>query len=347
MKSRPKSARVRAVLFACLFVAHGVASRAQEAWPSAGDGDLLAGTTRKLDDYGKLRYCSETARLDNFAITLRNEPGSKAYLLVYMGRDDMPAWKDGLLRRAADYLVESRRLDASRVKVVFAGYREERTIELWVVAGEDPAPSPSHTIDIKLDRTKAYQWDARNVEVEFSYDVVEESGEVEEAEPTADANPAEATAAGEPSEEEKAAAAAEEAETRAAFEKYEIAVERRGTLEEEPEQPAVGDIKVSLWWNVESFVNLLKAEPDARACLVYYYDSKHADRETVRGLLARAVAKLEGQFGLKGDRVVTVEGGYSPEPGVELWVVPRGAEPPKPKINKRRTHGYASTLVQP
>jgi hypothetical protein len=65
----------------------------------------------------------------------------------------------------------------------------------------------------------------------------------------------------------------------------------------------------------------------------------------VRGLLARAVAKLEGQFGLKGDRVITVEGGYSPHPSVELWVVPRGAEPPKPTVNKRRAHSQASALL--
>lgn len=381
MKSRPTCVCVHVLLFACVFVAHGVASRAQEAWPSAGGGDPLAGTTRKLDDYGKMGYCSETAHLDNFALTLQNEPGTKAYLLVYMGRDDMPAWKNGILGRAADYLVHSRRLDASRVKVVFGGYREQRTTELWVVAGGDPAPEPSDTIDVKVDRTKAYLWDDKHVEVEFSYDP--EEGEEEagaEAESAKDddeaapeADPAEGAAAKEPSEEEKAAEAAE-AEERAAYEKYEIAVERRGVMrvEEEPavvavepaaaavekvaagqgeetaaaqEEPAVGNVKVSLWWNVESFAEALKAEPDSRACLVYYYGLKDADRETVRGLLARAVAKLGEQFGLKGDRVITVEGGYSPAPSVELWVVPRGAEPPKPTVNKRRVHGHASALA--
>lgn len=383
MRSRPKSVCARALLFACVFSAQGVAARAQETWPSAGGGDPLAGTTRKLDDYGKMGYCSETARLDNFAITLQGEPGTKGYLLVYMGRDDMPAWKTGILGRAADYLVNARRLDASRVKVVFGGYREQRTTELWVVAAEDPAPEPSDTIDVKVDRTKAYLWDDKPVGVAFSYDAeeeVEEEGEEEagaedesaedddESTPAASAESAEGAAAKGPSEEEKAAEAAE-AEERAAYEKYQIAVERRGVMreEEEPavvaveqaaavekvaagkeegaaagqEEPAVGNVKVSLWWKVESFAEALRAEPDSRACLVYYYGLKDADRETVRELLARAVAKLGEQFGLKGDRVITVEGGYSPAPSVELWVVPRGAEPPKPTTNKRIVNGHA------
>lgn len=391
MKKSPATACGRLLLsaLACLLAgaAHGGAARAQGAWPSAGVGDLLSGTTRKFDDYGKMGYCSETARLDNFAVTLQNEPGTKAYLLVYLGRDDMPAWKKGVLGRAADYLVNTRGLDPSRVKSVFGGYREERTIELWVVAGEDPAPEPSNTIDIKTDLTKAYQWDERHVQVEFQYDVDEEEAEgegEEEAEAEGEseqggdgaAPPAEAESAeGAEGEKQPAAESEEDAESEEEIEKYEIAVERRGVFEEEedgaaaeptpaaadgvkveagqaeeeaagePEQPAVGNIKVSLWWNVKSFADLLKAEPDSRACLVYYYGVKNADRETVRGLLARAVARLEEQFGIRADRVITVEGGYSPAPEVELWVVPRGAEAPKPKLNKRRVYANSSALV--
>ncbi|HEX8285207.1 MAG TPA: hypothetical protein VF588_17745 [Pyrinomonadaceae bacterium] len=384
MKRSLSSAFVTVLLFACFLVAHGGAARAQEAWPSAGGG-LLAGTTRKFDEYGKVGHCDETARLDNFAIELQNEAGLKAYLLVYMGRNDMPSWKEGIVVRAADYLVTSRGLDASRVKAVFGGYREERMTELWLVVGDDPAPEPSDTIDVKIDRTKAFQWDEMSVEVEFSYDVGEESeesedeegaeaeDESEEADDEAAPKAGAESAAGAAGEKQPEAESAEEAEWRKEIEKYEIAVERRGVLEEEepavievepqaaatagekvaagqaeeaaPEQeepPVMGNVKVSLWWDARSFAEALKAEPDSRACLVYYYGLKNADRETVRGLLARAVAKLEEQFGVKGDRVITVEGGYSPDPAVELWVVPRGAEVPKPKLNKRRNIKFYS-----
>ena len=406
MKRRPASVCAQLILsaLACLLVAaaHGGVAHAQEAWPAAGSGDLQAGTTRKVDDYGKVGHCDETARLDYLAITIQNEPGTKAYLLVYMGRNDMPAWKEGLMRRAADYLVNARGVDPARVKVIFGGFREERTTELWVVAGEDPAPEPSDTVEVKVDRTKAYQWDDKMVEVEFNYEVEGQEGVEEEGLQEADAEDkaaseteAEAKAPAEteakdksPSETERANEAPEEkladpeeasaAEWRKEVEKYEIVMERRGVIEEEegafdppeaeaseaaaseaaegeevsgpaeaeaaaePEEPTVGTIKVSLWWNVESFAEALKADPNSRACLVYYYGAKNADKETVREMLARAVAKMGEQFGLKGDRIVTVDGGYTPNPSIELWVVPRGAEPPKPKPNKRWNIGFYS-----
>ena len=360
--------RLQLFALACLLAAsaHGGAARAQEAWPSAGVGDLLSGTTRKFDDYGKVGHCDETARLDNFAITLQNEPGTKAYLLVYMGRNDMPAWKEGLLIRAAGYLVETRGLDPDRVKAVFGGYREQRTTELWVVAADDPAPEPSDTVDVKYDRTKAYQWDDKIIEVEFNYKVEDEGEAAGE-----DSEEGEGDAEGEAEaavEEEPEAESAEEAELRRETEKYEIAVERRGVIEEEDgafdrpdavageaaaakpadgeraagqaepaaaEEPVVGDVKIKLWWNVERFAAALGAEPDARACLVYYYGVKNADRETVLAIVARAVEKMGEQLGLKRDDIILVEGGKTPNPSIELWVVPRGAEPPKPKPNKR------------
>ncbi|MCA1621989.1 MAG: hypothetical protein LC795_22485 [Acidobacteria bacterium] len=373
MKRSPATACGRLLLsaLACLLAAaaNGGAARAQESWPSAGAGDPLSGKTRKLDDYGKIGHCDETARLDNFAMELQNEQGTKAYLLVYMGRNDMPAWKEGLLKRAAGYLVETRGLDPERVKTVFGGYREQRTTELWVVAAEDPAPEPSDTVEVKHDRTKAYQWDDKIIEVEFNYKV-EDEGEAADEDPGEGEGDAEGEAEA-AAEEHPEAESAEEAELRRETEKYEIAIERRGVIEEEDgafdrpeavaseaaavrpadgektagqaepaaaeeaEEPVVGDVRVKLWWNVERFAAALGAEPDSRACLVYYYGVKNADRETVLAIVARAVGKMGEQLGLKRDDIILVDGGKTPNPSIELWVVPRGAEPPKPKPNKR------------
>lgn len=370
----PRGRRLPLAL-ACLLTvaAAGGASRAQGALPADGAADPPKGVTRKFDEYGKLRHCDESARLDHFAIELQNDPSLTGYLLVYMGRDDMPAWKDAILKRAHEYLVTTRGILADRLKVVAAGHREQRTTEMWVVAGADPAPEPSDTVEVEVDRTKAYQWDEKGISVEFSYDPEEGSepqdeedeGEAAEAEGgEAAAGAAVAEAKDGKTEEKQAEAEGDwEAEWRASVDKYEIAVEKRGLIEEEDdpvrkaaeaaatmdgaeaeadEPPVVGDVKVRLWWEVEDFAAVLKAAPDARAALVYYHGAKSADRETVRAILARAVQKLEEQFGIKGERVVTVEGGYSPQPTVELWVVPRGAEPPKPKVNKRQVVGSYS-----
>src|SRR5688572_1783532 len=255
MKRRLASVRARVLLLRALatfFIAAacGGAARAQEAWPSSGSADPLAGTTRKIDDYGKIGHCDETARLDNFAITLQNEPGAKGYLMVYFGRKDMPAWKDGILARAHDYLVHSRGLDAERVKVVNAGHREERTTELWVVPEYGAPPEPTGVIDITIDKTKAYQWNEKMADVEFIPDpepAGSEGGESEEEEVEEEAENSEAEGETEAGGAEAEAEAAPEAEPedgseeqwRKDVEKYEIAVVERGVLEDEPEdEPA-------------------------------------------------------------------------------------------------------------
>src|SRR5688500_16924478 len=380
MKRRLASVRARVLLFRALatfFIAAacGGAARAQEAWPSSGTADPLAGTTRKIDDYGKIGHCDEGARLDNFAITLQNEPGAKGYLMVYFGRKDMPAWKDGILARAFDYLVNTRGLDAERVKVVKAGHREERTTELWVVTEYGAPPEPTGFIDLKVDKTKAYQWNEKMANVEFIPDPEPEgteggeSGEEEVEEEEAEASEAEGeeVAGGAEAEADTEAAREDESEKqwRKEVEKYEIAVVERGVIEDEPEDepaeaageeaeadgeaegaaeseaatepaepPPGGEVKVSLWWDVEKLAEELKDAPGARVSLVFYYGAKNATREKMLALIQQALAKTEEQLGVKREHVVVIEGGRSARAGVELWVVPRGAEPPKPRPGK-------------
>ena len=147
MKRRTTTLGAGLVLWlACLLGAAAPAVEAQAQWTAAGESDPLAGKTRKLDDYGKIGHCDESARLDNFAITLQNEPGAKGYLLVYTGRNDMPAWREGILNRAADYLVNTRGITQGRVVSVNGGTRERDTYELWLVpqGAEPPRPTPTH-----------------------------------------------------------------------------------------------------------------------------------------------------------------------------------------------------------
>jgi hypothetical protein len=339
-----------------------------EEVPSAGTPNQQAGTTRKLDEYGKIGHCDETARLDNFAIELQNEPGSNGYLVVYVGKDDLPSWTDGILKRAAGYLVESRGMDAGRIKVVNGGYREQRTTELWVVPENDPPPQPSNTVEFKLDRTKSYKWDEDSFNIEFNYDDPE-AAETEEEE-GADSEEAESSvatekpAAGQTAEAQSAEGAAWKKEV----EKYEIATVARGVIESESDPegsgadeteaddgaadeasaepegpPETGEVKISLWWNVERLADELKAAPGARLCLVYYWGVKNATQERVKEIVERALAKTEEQLGLKRDRIIVIDGGRSTDPGLELWVVPPGAETPRPRPEQRRNFGFYSS----
>jgi hypothetical protein len=300
--------------------------------------DPRAHTTRKIDAYGQINDCDEKARLDNFAISLQSEPSARGYLMIYTGRDDLPARIPAILGRAADYLVQTRGLDPSRVQVVDAGYRAQRTTELWLVAGGDPAPEKTDTVEVTREPGKAYQWDLKGIDIEYYPD--EETDEepsaedgAEGAEGAQEAQDA-AVEGTEATEEETTDEESEpEARWRKGVEKYEIAVESREPFEGDASDgpPLMGTLRVSLWWNVEGFVRAWRSEPEARACLIYYHGADSVGPSKMSEVIARARAKLEEQLGGESGRLVVIDGGYSRDPGVELWIVPKGASLPEPR----------------
>jgi hypothetical protein len=102
---------------------------------------------RKIDEYGNIRFNDEKARLDNFAIELQNDPTAQGYLLCYGGRTGRAGEAQRRCDRAKDYLVTTRGLDASRIVTVDGGYREDLTVELWVVPTGATPPAGSPTVD--------------------------------------------------------------------------------------------------------------------------------------------------------------------------------------------------------
>ncbi|HEX3560994.1 MAG TPA: hypothetical protein VHU19_17465, partial [Pyrinomonadaceae bacterium] len=102
---------------------------------------------RKVDEYGNIRFNDEKARLDNFAIELQNDPTSQGYLICYGGRRGRAGEGQARCDRAKNYLVTTRGIDASRVVTVDGGYREDLTVELWVVPSGATPPAASPTVD--------------------------------------------------------------------------------------------------------------------------------------------------------------------------------------------------------
>jgi len=85
---------------------------------------------RKFDEYGNIRFNDEKARLDNYAIQLQNEPGSRGVVVGYGSCDG-----EGLNRanRAKDYLVNTRGIDAGRIDAADGGCLPELQVQLWLV----------------------------------------------------------------------------------------------------------------------------------------------------------------------------------------------------------------------
>jgi hypothetical protein len=96
------------------------------------------------DEYGDLRWSDEKARLDNFAIELRNNPAARGHVVCYGGRRGRRGEAERRCTRARDYLVTRRRFAPDRIVTVDGGYMERMTVVLWVLPpGADVTPNPT------------------------------------------------------------------------------------------------------------------------------------------------------------------------------------------------------------
>jgi hypothetical protein len=101
---------------------------------------------RLFDQYGNIAFNDEKARLDNFAIQLQNEPGAQGYIIAYGGRRGRTGEAQARADRAKDYLVNTRGVDPGRIVTVDGGFREDLTVELWIVPTGATPPTASPTL---------------------------------------------------------------------------------------------------------------------------------------------------------------------------------------------------------
>jgi hypothetical protein len=111
----------------------------------------------RFDEYGKLAFDKETARLDSFAIMLDQQPDLMAYVIVYAGK--VSCLREARLRaeRAKNYLVKKRGLANNRIVSIDGGYRENLTVELYALPGGVGPPDVVSTVstrDVRLLRTR-------------------------------------------------------------------------------------------------------------------------------------------------------------------------------------------------
>jgi len=87
----------------------------------------------KFDEYSTLSFTDEKARLDNFAVRLRREPKMKGYIVVHPGPGMLSAETQARTKRAKDYLVRARGVDAVRVVTIDGARREKFEVELYAL----------------------------------------------------------------------------------------------------------------------------------------------------------------------------------------------------------------------
>jgi hypothetical protein len=129
-----------ALVGACVaMVSHAGFTRTNQRW-------LTAMSDQWFDSYGDLSWEDEKAHLDNFAIALQHDPDSIGYIIVYAGRRAcVGEGKDHALR-AKKYVVETRGIQESRIKLIDGGYREELTVILQPAPRGAPELTASPTL---------------------------------------------------------------------------------------------------------------------------------------------------------------------------------------------------------
>src|SRR5215212_7109840 len=98
--------------------------------------------SRRFDEFPDISRNDEKARLDNFGIELQNDPTSIGYVIVYPGRASKRAEVQDHFGSVVDYLVNSRGMDASRIKTIEGPKRDHLFVELWITPRGATPPNP-------------------------------------------------------------------------------------------------------------------------------------------------------------------------------------------------------------
>ena len=103
---------------------------------------------QEFDECNSCSLNDQKARLDNLVVELQNDPSTRAYIIAYGGRMSPLGQSQKLMSRAREYLVSHRGIDASRLTVVNGGFREEDSVELWLVPSGAAAPQATPTVQM-------------------------------------------------------------------------------------------------------------------------------------------------------------------------------------------------------
>lgn len=129
MPAEYKKRLIAAVIYLTLCVNHSAFAQAAES------------SAHKFDEFGDALPTDMAARLDNFAIGLRENPDARGFLIVYRSHRDLPGLSGRHVNWMRSYLIYSRGIKADRIVAVDGGTAPCLSHELWIVPpGTTPKP---------------------------------------------------------------------------------------------------------------------------------------------------------------------------------------------------------------
>jgi hypothetical protein len=114
---------------------------------------------QKFDEFEAISCDDYLGRMDAAIVQARNNPSATVYVLIYEGKEWMynrrknkselvfPAYglTDAKIRSIKKYL-SIRKLTVKRFSFVKAGFRDEMTVEVWIVPNGAAPPKPTPTV---------------------------------------------------------------------------------------------------------------------------------------------------------------------------------------------------------
>ena len=116
---------------------------------------------KKFDQFNGANWENAIAHLDNFALSLQNDPAAIGVVFVYGGQNRQRFEPDAWSNCITDYLVKRRSVDPTRLAYVLGGYREDLTVELWQAPDHNHIPKATSTIkphDVKFSGADITKW---------------------------------------------------------------------------------------------------------------------------------------------------------------------------------------------
>jgi len=276
----------------------------------------------KVDEFGRVGECDLGARIDNFFITLNENPSATGYIIFYQEKDVLPAEYDSnqMERRIRNYL-SFRRFDSARIIFIRGGFRDELATELYLIPNGANAPEPTDTIPPPTTpKNKTFLYDNNLIYSDY-YNFLDEfilpsvQAKIDEENRLAEE---------EAKADELNSAEAIETESQTTKENFEI---------EKPTPEEIEEAKFS--WVNEKFADVIKNQKGAKGVIIFYADDAYYDVGRLQNLIEEGKRKIVEAGKISTEKIQVVYGGYRDTVQAEFWIVPKKGESPTPRPEER------------
>lgn len=138
---------------------------------------ILSQEATKVDEFGNLPCDHTKGLLDSVKNSLEGQPKSKIYIIYYTGKiysqsiydEKTETYKqvflpprineaEMIIKNWTEYLTVARAISKNKIVLINGGFREEHTLEIWMVPKNAKSPEPTPTLtrkDIKFRKGRA------------------------------------------------------------------------------------------------------------------------------------------------------------------------------------------------